>query len=292
MRPSFSDKLRRALDRRDIEPHIQREIMNEVLMRGSATHAAVADDITWDSLIYEVQHSIFNLTSNRVRWPADMTDLYEEYRRVMHATKDDIIATRAAMLPNPADPKGTRVPATLELVRTLAARRNALRRKKGEPLGPTCTDHWPSWVDPAKVADLLERFERAYDARGGGRGRRLVPFSTTSVAKSTERALMRHRAFIASQRKAIFSADPEADKANGRVHSAYGALHLCALRQAEMWLNDYERDVKKRLRHPVTDPVPVNWLHLLTPDLRTRLKEADENPAAVTPTGLTSFLLS
>lgn len=291
MRPSLHDKLRRALDRRDIPWHIQKDILNEVFLKGSTTSAAVKDDVTWDSLLNGVQHSIAVLTSNRSRWPAHMVPLYEEYRQIMHDTKAEIIATRATLLPDPDNPKGARLPATLDVVRKLAARRNDKLRKTGAPLMPACTDHWPSWVSPAKVSDLIERFERAYDLHGGGRGKRLIPFATTTVTKSLNRTIVRHRAFIDSQRNAILAADPDADRENGRVHQRYGALHLCALRQAEMWLDNYEREVRKRTKHPVLDPVPVNWLHLLEPELRRRVRAADENPAGVTPEGLGSFLI-
>lgn len=292
MRPSIQDKLRRALDRRGFPFHVQREIMNEVFMRQSETHTAVKDEITWVSLIHEVQDSIASLTSNRSRWPKHMAPLYEEYRQIMHDTRADIIATRTTLLPDPDNPKGAKVPATLKLVRALAARRNDKLRKAGAPLMPACGDHWPSWVSPDKVRDLTTRFERAYDLNGGGRGKRLIPFATTSVTKTLNRTIARHRAFIEAQREAILAADPEADREHKRVHSRYGALHLCALRQAEMWLDTYERELRNRTKHPVLDPVPVNWQHLLEPELRTRVRDADENPASVTPEGLTSFLIT
>jgi len=292
MRPSIADKLRRALNRRDIPEHIQREVMNEVFIRQSDTAKAIKAELTWDSLIQEVQSSIANLTSNRSRWPTHMVPLYEEYRQVMHDTKANIEAIRYTMLPNPDDPTGPKIPATLPLVRALAARRNEKLRKSGAALMPACTDHWPSWVNPHTVQDLIRRFEQAYNANGGGRGKRLIPFATTSVTKACNKAIIRHRSFIEAQREAILAADPDADRDYTRVHQPYGALHLCALRQAEMWLDAYERDTKKRLRHPATHPVPMNWTHMLTADLRARIRAADENPASVTPEGLGSFLIS
>lgn len=289
MRIPIETRLRRALDRRDIPEHVRRAVYNDVFTKSKA-NAVLIDENSWDSLIAGLQHSIFNLTSNRSRWPADMSALYEQYLRIMRDVRADIDVHRAKMLDDPDGPAGTKVPATLALVTAAATKENAALLKQGKPIGPRRGTHWPTWVDPAEARELVSKFEQAYAVRGLSRGKRLVPFATTSIAKETNRTILRHRKFIEDQRDAVLNADPHADRVNGRVSTHYGALHLCALRMAEMWLDNYERDVKKRLRNAALDPVPINWGHMLTKEMRQRIKAADENPGMVTPEGLTSFL--
>ena len=283
MKLSVQHRLRASLERRRIAPDLTRLILNDVFSPASTLKPMLIDEASWDSLIAGAQHSIFNLTSNKSRWPADMVHLYEEYRSLIHDTRAGIEKARDALVKDPDNPDGPKIPLTLARATAIAAARNRKRAAAGEPLGPACGTHWPSWVDPDIAADLTARFDRANAMRGGGRGKRVVPFATTSVIKDMNRAIVRHRKFIDDQRAIV------ADRPHGMGSTHYRALHLCAMRMAELWLDGYERDIKQHIRHPAFSPVPVNWLHMLTRDMRERVRRADADAMDIEPDGLYSF---
>lgn len=282
MKLSVQTRLRAALDRHRIAPHTQREILNDVFSPTSDLTPILKDEVSWDSLIEGAQHSIFVLTSNKSRWPPDMAHLYEEYRSLIHATKTFIERERARYVDDPDNP-GAKIPLTLQRAGEIAAAANRKAARENQPRVPACGPHWPSWVKPEAAADMLSRFDVANTARGPSRGKRIVPFATAAVTRDMKRALARHRKFIEDQRAVV------SDRPNGMGSTHYRALHLCAMRMAELRLDQYERDVKARVRNPAFSPIPLNWMHLLTKEMRERVRAADEDPASVSPVGLHSF---
>lgn len=284
MRPSYHTKLTRALERQRIPADKAREIINDVFSPASTLLKTVKAETAFDNIIANIRAAKRSVTSNRTKWVPALVPLYEDYLAVLDRTINDVRDASALMLKDPDDPKGTRVPATLERITAIAAKRNAHARQAGQFPGPSCTANWVSWVDPNECHRIILAFDQAYTLMQRGQGRRFIPFSTASLAKDTHRGIHRHRAFIEAQRTAL------ADRPNGKGSTHYRALHLCALRMAELWLDGYERALKTKHRHPATDPIPVHWMHLLTSDMRQRVRDADADPSQpIDPTGLGSF---
>lgn len=283
MRTTAQTRLLRALSRRSIPSHICTSIINEVFFPLSDARIADASAASFDTVLAEARQAKRAVLSNKSKWVPELADLYEQYVQVVQAAIDDIDGTRTALVTDPDNPEGAKIPLSLSRATAIRASKNAKLRAAGKPEGPSCTANWPTWVDPAKRRELIEAFDAAYLSIGRGRGRRFIPFATTSIVKDNTRAMLRHRKFIDDQRDIL------SDRPDGMGSTHYRALHLCALRMAELWLDNYARDLKARTIHPALNPVPVNWTHMLTPEMRARLREADADPGAVTPEGLTSF---
>lgn len=285
MRVSVQDRLLRALSRRDIPFHIQREVVNEVFVLRSPIRDELRREASFASLISAVVAAKRTVMGNKTKWHPALVTLYEEYVALLTQTHDTMVHMQNMMVPNPEDPHGARVPATLAIITALAKRKNDKCARDGLPPLPSCTAAWPTWVAPADKTRLIEAFDTAYARMGRGRGKRFIPFHTTALAHSMGRAVLRHRKFIDDMRAAT------CDRPDGKGSTHYRALHLCALRMAELWLDNYEKDIRLKHRHPATDPVPVNWTHMLTSDMRQRVAAADANPTDyIDPTGLGSFL--
>ncbi len=283
MRISAQTRLRRALDRREIPEHIQREVFNATFAKHSTALDMLTSETSFDVVLDGARRAKRALLSNKAKWPDELAPHYANYARCIQSVVDDIETTRMLLLKNPDNPSGPKVPASLSRITAIAAKRNAKQRANHEPEGPTCGASWPSWVEPELRQSIVDAFDRAYALMGRGRGRRFTPFHTTAIAQDMNRAIIRHRRFIDDQRLVL------ADRRDGRGSTHYRALHLCALRMAEMWLDGYERDIKARVRNPSTHPIPVNWMHMLTKDMRDRVRDADDNPAGISAVGLTSF---
>lgn len=283
MKIGMSTRLHAALDRRGLDPNVKRSIINDVFSPASALAERLKREENFDALRDDLRAVLRSTQSNRTKWPPELVHLYEQYLAVVRTALNTVDYMRTKMLPDPANPQGPRIPATLARTTERMRVLNEKHRAKGEPLEPACNANWVSWVDPNKRDALIADFSMAYVRMGRGKGRRFIPFATTAVSKDMQRAITRHRRFIEDQRDVV------SDRPNNTGSTHYRALHLCALRMAEMWLDSYERDIKSHERHPATHPVPVNWMHLLTKEMRERIRAADEDPASVSPMGLASF---
>jgi hypothetical protein len=280
MRTSVQTKLRAALDAYRVPLDTQQGILNAVFNRASTENATTKAVSAFDLLLCEVRAARRAVMGNKGKADVAFLPLYEEYVSMTDRAVADIDAAKHMLLKNPEDPDGARVPATLTRITAIAAKRAAHAEANGLPPTPTCTASWPSWIDPAERKRIVEAFDARYTALNKGSGRRFIPFSTVELTRSMDRAIAKHHKFIAHQRAVL---------GEGTTH--YIALHLCALRMAELWLERYVGDVKKRRKNPGIDPIPVNWMHLLTRDMRARVRAADADPSApIDATGLHSFL--
>lgn len=285
MRVSVQDRLLRALSRRDIPFHIQREVVNEVFALRTPTGTALQREVSFASLISAVCAAKRTVMGNKTKWHPALVTLYEEYVAMLTQTHDTMVHMQHLLVPDPENPHGAKVPATLPIITALAKRKNDKCARDGLPPLPSCTASWPTWIAPADKTRLIEAFDMAYARMGRGRGKRFIPFHTTALVHSMGRAVLRHRKFIDDMRRSV------GDRPEGKGSTHYRALHLCALRMAELWLDGYERDTKAKHRHPATDPIPVNWMHMLNTDMRHRVAAADASPTDyIDPTGLGSFL--
>ena len=291
MKVSLQTKLRRALDRRDIPPHAQREVFNAVFFRLSAENVAIKEEAAFNALLSEVRAHRRSVRSNKLKVDPAIRHLYDEYVVLVEGAIADIEGAAVMLLKNPDDPTGPRVPATLARITEMAARRAKHAKDTHLPPTPLCNASWPSWVDPTARRNIIDAFDVAYTQLGRTRGRRFIPFTTTSLVSATNRQIIRHRKFIESQRAALAATPAPAAGTGNSNHDLYRALHLCALRMAELWLDGYERDIKKGFKNMRTDPVPVNFRHLLTNELRARVRASVADPTApIDPTGLASFI--
>jgi hypothetical protein len=283
MRISAQTRLRRALNRHDIPLYIQHEVFNATFAPRSELLTTLSNESSFDGLLSDARNAKRAILSNKSKWPDELAVPYTRYIDCIQDVIGAVDSARRALLKNPDDPDGPRIPASLSRITEIAAKRVKKAQANGEPTPPLCNAGWPSWVDPTLRQSIIDEFDRAYTLMGRGRGRRFIPFATTSIIKDMDRAIIRHRKFIDDQRAVV------ADRPNTTGSTHYRALHLCALRMAEMWLDTHEREIKARTRNPATHPVPVNWMHMLTKDMRERIRAADENPADINPMGLTSF---
>lgn len=301
MKPTKQALLLEALRAHRIPANVATDIVNRTFGLTSGDAAArLRGEQTFANILQTVRAVRRHTIGNRNKWHPDLAVLYERYVSILDSVINDVTACQHMTLRNPDDPDGARIPATPKRIAALAARRNAAVRAKGEPSGPACTASWVTWVSPHLVDELTAEFDLVYARMTGrGRGNRFRPFYTADIKRSAADAVARHRRFIQDQRAAIFVADADANPnthpnaaTTGRVHNRYGALHLCALRMAELALDDYERDVKAKRINIASNPIPVHWTHLLTHDMRQRVRAADADPSSVTPEGLTSFLIT
>jgi hypothetical protein len=293
MRVTSAERLRKLMVDHRIDPHVARDIHNGVFGPNAPDESRIIKEIAeFKTLAADVRRIRRGYVQNRHRRPEDMRTLYDRYEAVLDQVIYDIEKASMALVKDPDNPEGPRVPLTLKRCAEIAAKRNAKLRAAGEPVGPACTSLWVTWVHPQVIHDLVEDVQIAYDRTGRSQGNRFQPFNELSVRQSIKRAEGIHRAFIAHQRARLYETDAEPTHAakTGRVSHPYAALHLCALRMAELWLDGYARDIKTKHKHPALNPIPVNWLHLLTPEMRKRIRDADENPASVSRDGLDSFL--
>ena len=283
MSRAFYTRLSAALDRRDISFAVRREIMNAVFAPTSELRETLRVQSQFDGLLYEVGEVRRVLLSNRSKWVPVLVPLYNEYVDMLRQVHADVTAASALMLKDPNSPGSARAPATLAQITAISERKN--KALPAHEQGPTRTGVWTSWVAPADKARLIEAFDTAYACMGRGRGNRFIPFSTQTNRANMKRGVARHRKFIDDMRRVT------CNRPDGKGSTHYRALHLCALRMAELWLDNYEKDIRLKHRHPATDPVPVNWTHMLTSDMRQRVAAADANPTDyIDPTGLGSFL--
>ena len=296
MRITQATKLLKLMSEHRIDPHIARDIHNGMYGPNSREEGRVYKEIEeFRTLIAEVRRIRRGYVQNRNHrrdHPEELRALYDRYEAALDQAIYDIDKARMTLVKDPDNPEGPRVPLTLKRCAEIAAKRNAKLRANGEPVGPACTSLWVTWVHPQVIHALVEDVQIAYDRMGRSQGNRFQPFNELSVRQATTRAAGIHRAFIKHQRARLYETDADATHAakTGRVSHPYAALHLCALRMAELWLDGYARDIKAKNKHPALNPIPVNWLHLLTPEMRKRIRDADENPASVSRDGLDSFL--
>lgn len=282
MRTTAAQRLLAAMEAHGIDPSKARMVFNAVHAPAGKTRAMVGEELSWAALQDSILRTERLTTSNRKKWRPEYRALYEEYVTVLRKIRDDIYDARNMLVRDPDDPHGAKVPATIKDITRLCAKRNA---KTGVE-GPTCTNAWQTWVAPDVRRNLCDRFDAAH-ALAGRKGASPRPFLSTATRQRVENTLENHRTFIARQRSVLCIPNMRHTVAS----TPYAALHLAAIRMAERELDNWESQHKRDPYLALNAPLPVNWLHLLAPDMRKRIAAADKNPKDVSLRGLDKFLM-
>lgn len=282
---SMSDRIRNAImSHPDVPESAKRELINVVTKARRKPKAQRASD-EWSDLIYDVARARASISTNKARWNAALAPLMQEYVDLL-ARVIKLIRTQSLAY------------ATIDECATATKEKNEKRVNLQElPLGER-NHHWQSWVPPHIAVDLSLRVEQAYAERmkvgGKLRGKRFYPFQPTYERVTLEKQIARARKAIDNLRYQARDDDGVTDKHRSGPGYAtgstpYRALILCACSQATRELKRIENDVDRGITPIYAATIPVNWQALLSPDLRTRLREASLNPNLVDTEGLDSF---
>lgn len=97
MSKSFSSRLLVALNRRDIPPHVRREIHNQVCGPSAEDPPAMA----WDALYSEVAHHLRNLRSNKAKVRPQLMPAWQDYYDAVATIPPRIRAADKTHMPTP-----------------------------------------------------------------------------------------------------------------------------------------------------------------------------------------------
>ena len=167
MTKSVPDLLLAALDRRDIAPYIQREVVNAVFGPGAKNSTNAPPKLAWDAMRAPLQAHINSMRANRKRVHPEMLELRKEYYDCIVQTNKHINA------------QNTREPLPAHLTR------------------------WQAWVPKEKRDALTHAFKLAYLASSIGPGNRIVPFAPLSLRQANKERIKLLRKGIAAERDAI-----------------------------------------------------------------------------------------
>lgn len=284
MQPTSQDRLKQALRDVDLPVELQQRIFNAVFAPRAKTRKIVSAELTWDALLRDITAAINNLRSNVKKHRPEYRECYAEYLQLLLDTKRTIESTRALATmkdPNSPDPEAPRIPATVAEI----SRRAVLRNMKTGMDGPTCGTLWQSWVAPADRKWMTERFEMVFNNAMGGRGICPRPFVTSNVKRSADAAVTRLRSFIDNQRRTY----ADGPTLHPTSTTPLGALMLAATRMCEIALDRWVKERNRNAQHALTDPLPVNWVLMLSDEMRLRVTQATLNTANVSLEGLADF---
>lgn len=276
MRKTAALRVQEALILFNIPMDKQREIMNAAFgMTASATARMrpktnyIAQ--SWVSTLEPLRKHRRTLAGNSAKWPADMRGTYLTYLGVIDAV---------LMKMNAAAENGTLADETAR-----AALVNAQRLKEGRTGIGTRDKRWQSWVPPHIRDKITQDFEVAYITSGRTGGNRMTPFITNEIRRASTARSKRIKASISAVRAMCRTPHQNGDYA----HTPYRALYLAAARMAERALAQRDAAHKLCKANVYDKPIPVQWKHLLTSEMRTRLSVADLYPDAVSTEGLGQF---
>jgi hypothetical protein len=173
---------------------------------------------------------------------------------------------------------------TPEQAHNAAIKANEMRVLEGKAPNGTCATYWPTWVPPRVRDDFNTRLAAQYARMGTRKGTRFTPFTTSTHRKYTKQVTDNTLATI----KRIRSTHATDNKGTSG-YTPYRALYLCAARMAEKELYTRLKGYELGTHNTIDHPLPVNWLALLDAPMRARLREAQENPHAVSLEGLDHF---
>lgn len=270
--------------RTDVPEAAKRELINALVnvRRITPTQRAKGE---WGDLIAAVTRARTGVLTNKARWHVSLVDLMQEYADILGRVIN-LMRTQSVAYPTVAEcTKATK-------------EKNEKRVNMMElPLGER-NRYWQSWIPPHVLADLSLRVDKAYAERlksgGNLRGKRFRPFQPTYERIAFEKQVKRTQKAIDNLR--YQARDDQMQSEKGYASSSYAtgstpyrALILCACSQATRALKRIEVDVDRGILPIYAASVPVNWQALLSPELRTRLREASRNPDLVDPDGLDTF---
>ena len=284
MKSTMQERCLEVLPRLGMTPDNVRRAFNFIFAPNSRGRKETGNELVWDALVKDIRTAINGIATNRTKWKPAYREAYEEYLALLRQTKLDIeAARRAVMVPDPDNPDGPKLPASVDDVH----RRAVARNKKLGIDGPTCGATWQSWVDPAVRAALTNKFLRIHQLELSGKGTPPRPFMADNIRRNAKDMIARHRSMISHSRERL----ADGTTAHPTATTLYGALHLAALRQFERALEQWETKFVLNQMVALTDPLPVNWHAMLEPAMRERLRRAEKDPRDIDRQGLDSFYI-
>lgn len=283
----MADRMRNAILQHTSIPEVaKRELLN-VLAQSRRRPPSERATEEWKDLLFEIARTRAGVATNKARWHTTLIPLYTEYIALLD---------RVSALVKRESLKYETINECIKATR----QKNEERLNSGDTILGERNHHWQSWVPPHVRADLALRVEATYAerARQGEttalRGKRFKPFQPAYERTNFDRQMERIRKAIKNLREAARTDAGQLTKHRAGAQYAtantpYRALILTACRRADRTLSLLEQRVDSG-QLPVYDAVvPVNWLALLSRDLRTRLADARQAPLAVSTDGLDSF---
>lgn len=250
-------------------PEIQPHVIHAVTAALSTTNKAVRINSKWKAMLSALATDRRSISQNMGKRSEDMRPLYEEYLCIMDAVKEKMCIASLTQSPSEAH--------------AAALKANESRVLEGKAPNGTNSSHWPTWVPP-RIRDAFNTKLSATYARTHQRqGTRFTPFMTATHRTYTKQVTDNTLATI----KRIRSTHASHGATTG--YTPYRALYLCAARMAEKELYIRLKGYELGTHNTIDHPLPVNWLALLDAPMRERLREAQENPNAVSPEGLDHF---
>lgn len=264
--------------RADIREDVKRELCNAI--NGNAA----TPDAAWGTLLSSLMLARRALKSNRTKWPEYLRPLYEEYTLIMERVYERI-SRGARIYEHPRDAQAAAKTALVTKLRLEGPTKGRIL-----PLALPVRNglQWPTWVPPAIASDFCQRVEAAYVRNGHLKGKKFTPFVTPSVRAYAHGQVERMYATLASIRRAART-DGGVKMSAATGNTPYRALILTAVRMAEREITQIKKELDAGTRPLYAPGIPVNWLALLTPEMRTRMREGAKNPASVTTQGLDSY---
>lgn len=257
----FTTKLSLVLDQLNVEPLLKRQIMYAMLEAAQKPDKQIKAEtaLDWQALLRSVRNVRSRHVSNKYRWAVHSQPLFTEYETLLNR----IIARieKAQLTGLSVDAHSVRI------------------RTEGKAASGVCDKHWFNWIpDPVK-ADFIKRINIHYDTIGRFKGSRLRPFTSPELIQQRDDSIKRMRNIIANIRRQCSTLGCE----NGDMSTSdtpRGALYLCAARMAE-------RELNRRVK--TDEVIPVNWMALLSPEMRDSLRDADIDATLIDTSRLHDF---
>lgn len=220
MSKSFSARLLAALDRRDIPPHVRREVHNQVCGPNAEDPPALA----WDTLYSDVLHYLRNLRSNKSKVRSELRSAWQSYYDVVSTIPPRIRAADKSQ------------PPSKEL------------------------SQWQGWIPAEERARHIAAFAVVYDAHPNmsHNGLRTVPFAPNALRAENLERVRRCETAIAAAREAWNTSGtpthPRSDTHIGAVILAAARQAELALKRYKQRLlrheaHPYEEPAKANWQH-------------------------------------------
>lgn len=278
MREETRWKLSKLLNRPTITPQDRKEIMDAMCAPSQRKLMPAGSDWTKLRSTATKHRSLFR--SNRQKWDAKYADIYDEYVALLDRAIQNMDAARIKLQPDGS-------PHTVASFAAARRQTNQARELEGKAPLPVCGERWQDWIPEAIRADYIKRLDLQYAADPNRKqGKRFVPFITAKERKWVKEQIDRLEATIHAWRKRVVTMGTPADP-SATSDTPFGALMLAACRMAE-------RELAHRLKTTPTTALPdlpVNWRHLLTLQMRTRLRDGEISPDTISLEGITQYYL-
>jgi len=266
MRTTSLNKLARLLNRPEIPAHVQIEIVNAMRNTSKSERTSIA----WKRIFSILAADKRSIVNNQGKRPEYLKQVYAEYLALIEKVHTRMKIAQLHGSPEDAE--------------RAAAKLNADRAHAGEPPLGACSTHWATWIPPKVREDFCHKVTVAYEHAGRRVTNKFIPFCPPNQRRVIH-------TMIVNLKKAIKRVRSRHESYPGANHgyTPYRALYLAAARMAERGLDKITKGYELGALNPIDNPPPVNWLALVEPAMRARLRAAQENPHDVDLQGLETF---